>query len=174
MADAPIRVRIVAGRQELETALRELAQGSTVEVAVGWIQGGGDGPRPELPSRQGQERYARRLPVPDPAGRRVRYLQVEAIAWIEAESQYVRLHTRDKSFLVRSPAMTISRLASRLDPERFVRVSRSHIVNLDWVVALRTDAPSKRYAVLTGGHEIAVSQAHWERLKEALAGGGWE
>ena len=67
--------------------------------------------------------------------------------------------------------MTMQHLESRLDPERFVRVSRSHIVNLDWVVALRTEAPSKRYVSLTGGHDLAVSPSRWQSLKIALAGG---
>ena len=135
---------------------------------------GGSGSRPKPPPRPERGRYARRLPVPELGGHTIRYLKVEAIAWIEAESQYVRLHLRNKSFLVRSPTMTMRHLASRLDPEQFVRVSRSHIVNLEQVVALRMEAPSQGYALLAGGHEVAVSQTHWERLKEALIGCDWE
>jgi hypothetical protein len=163
-----IQVRIIAGSRELETALRQLTEGSPVEAAIGWAPGGGSGVK--SPARPRPERYARRLPVPELAGRRIRYLKVEAIAWIEAESQYVRLHLTKRSFLVRAPTMTMRHLESRLDPEQFVRVNRSQIINLEWVVALRTAAPSKRYVVLAGGHELAVSQPHWERLKEALAG----
>lgn len=164
-----IQVRIVAGSRQLEAALRQLIAGAPVEVTIGWTSGDEASVRPPAPPRP--RRYARRLPVPELAGRRIRYLKVETILWIEAESQYVRLHLKDKSFLVREPTMTLRRLESRLDPERFVRVSRSHIVNLDWVVALRTEAPSKRYVSLPGGHELAVSPSRWQRLKKALAGG---
>ncbi len=54
-----------------------------------------------------------------------------------------------------------------------MRVHRSHIVNLERVEALRTDAPAKRYAVLAGGYDVPVSQTHWEQLATALHG-GWE
>ena len=164
-----IQVRIVAGSRELETALRRLTAGAPVEVAIDWASSGESGVR--SPAQPWPGRYARRLPVPELGGRRIRYLKVETILWIEAESQYVKLHVKDKSFLVRDPAMTMRRLESRLDPEQFVRINRSHIVNLEWVVALRTEAPSRRYVLLTGGHELAISQSRWEQLKKALAGG---
>jgi DNA-binding LytR/AlgR family response regulator len=161
-----MQVRIVAGSRELEAALRQLIGGAPVEVAIGWSSGDESGAEPPSPPR----RYVRRLPVPIP-GRRNRYLKVETIVWIEAESQYVRLHVKDKSFLAREPSMTLRLLESRLDPEQFARVNRSHIVNLEWVVALRTEAPAKRYIVLPGGRELPVSPSRWERLKQALAGG---
>jgi two-component system, LytTR family, response regulator len=164
-----IQVLIVAGGRQLEAALRQLLAGAAVEVAVGWTSG--EEEREPPPAQARSERYARRLPVPELAGRRIRYLKVETIAWIEAESQYVRLRVKDKSFLVREPTMTLRRLESRLDPERFVRISRSHIVNLEWVVALRTETPSRRYVSLLGGHELAVSPSRWERLKRTLVGG---
>jgi hypothetical protein len=163
-----IQVRIVAGGRQLEAALRRLVAGLPVEVTIGWTP---DGEAREKPPAPWPGRYARRLPVPELAGRRIRYLKVETIVWIEAESQYVRLHLKDKSFLVREPTMTMRRLESRLDPERFVRISRSYIVNLDWVVALRMEAPSRRTVSLLGGRELAVSPNRWERLKRALAGG---
>jgi DNA-binding LytR/AlgR family response regulator len=164
-----IQVRIVADSRELEAALRQLTAGAPVEAAIGWTAGGESSVKSPVQPRP--ERYARRLPVPELAGRRIRYLKVEAITWIEAESQYVKLHVKDKFFLVREPTMTMRHLESRLDPEQFVRVNRSHIVNLEWVVALRTEAPSKRYVLLTDGHELTVSPNRWERLKKALAGG---
>jgi DNA-binding LytR/AlgR family response regulator len=168
-APRQIQVRIVAGGRQLEAALRQLTAGAPVEIAISWASGGeseAESPPPPRP-----ERYVRRLPVPDLACRKIHYLKVETIAWIEAENQYVRLHVKDKSFLVREPAMTMRHLESRLDPEQFVRVNRSHIVNLEWVMALRVEAPSKRYVLLSSGHEIAVSPSRWERLKKALDGG---
>ncbi len=156
-----IRVRIVADRRQLDTVLWQLGAGRPVEFVVRSYAGAGSRPEPPPP-------YPRRLPVPEREGR-VRYLKVEDIDWIKAERQYVG----SKTFLTRGQSMTIANLASRLlDPARFLRVHRSHIVNLDRVVALRTDAPAKRYAVLAGGRDVPVSQSGWEQLKAAL-GGGW-
>ncbi len=168
-----IQVLVFAGRTELETALRELAEGSPVELAVVWTNGGGGGPKPETTPRPEPTRYVRRLPVASGADSEIRYLKVEEIDWIEAESQYVRLHFLGKSLLARGPAMTMSNLAARLDPEQFMRVHRSQIVNLERVVGLRTEAPSKRYVVLVGGNKVPVSQAHWEQLQAALVGCDW-
>jgi two-component system, LytTR family, response regulator len=160
-----IAVRLVARSADLAAALRQLTARAPLELTVDWASGeaGGGGALP-------RERYARRLPVSELGGRRIRYVRVEAIVWIEAESQYVKLHGKEESFLVREPAMTMQRLERRLDPERFVRISRSYIVNLERVVALRMDPPSRRYVLLPGGRELAVSQDRWLALKRALAG----
>lgn len=159
-----IRVRIIAGQRSLETVLRQLGTGRPVELVVRIHAGAGARPEPASP-------YPRRLPVPEREGR-VRYLKVEDIDWIKAERQYVRLYVGGKTFLMRGQSITIAKLASRLDPARFLRVHRSHIVNLDRVEVLRTDAPAKRYAVLAGGHDVPISQSGWDQLKAAL-GGGW-
>jgi hypothetical protein len=168
-APRQIQVRILTGGRQLEGVWRQLITGAPVEVAISWASDGEPGVESPPPPRPG--RYIQRLPAPDPACHKIHYLKVETIVWIEAENQYVRLHVKDKSFLVREPAMTMRHLESRLDPEQFVRVNRSHIVNLEWVVALRVEAPSKRYVLLSGGHELAVSPSRWKRLKTALDGG---
>lgn len=113
--------------------------------------------------------FARRLPVTESSGKRIRYVKVGQIDWIEAENQYMRLHVQTQSFLVRMRSMTLQSLEQRLDPEQFQRVHRSHIVNLDRVISLHLDdTPAKRFARLTDGSRVPVSQTHWERLQEAL------
>lgn len=164
----PLEVWIVASRDGFETAWRELTAGSTVTLTASWRPGGGaPAATPPPPVR-----YLRRLPVPSATGDEVLYVRVEEIAWVEAESQYVRLHTGDRSYLVRGSDLTLTALASRLDPARFLRVHRSHIVNLERIEGLRTDPLSRRYAVLAGARQVPVSAPHWELLREALAGDG--
>lgn len=168
-----IQVRIVAGRPEFETVLRQLTEGRVVRPAIAWTGGGRAGPDPESPPRPQARRYVRRLPVPSEAGSKIRYLKVEDIDWISAEGQYLRLYAQNTTVLVRGPAMTMGNLTARLDPERFMRVHRSHIVNVERVVGLRTDAPAKRYVLLASGSEVPVSQAHWEQLQATLIGCDW-
>jgi len=55
---------------------------------------------------------------------------------LEARGDYVALHVGAKRHLVQ---VTIADMERMLDPGRFVRVHRSHIVNLDYVVAFNTD-----------------------------------
>src|SRR5262249_29438536 len=67
-----------------------------------------------------------RLLVPE-RGRMVP-IDVGAIDWIQAEGDYARVHAGEKSYLV---ARSMTELEKRLDPERFIRIHRSAIVNRD-------------------------------------------
>lgn len=164
--DGTIQLLVLAGEYPLREALRQfLEEGSAITVAIRWQRAGGGlegvsaaGARPE--------RYARRLPVRKAADV-VRYLDVEQIDWIEAASQYVRLHAGKEGHLIRE---SMARLASWLDPERFLRIQRSAIVNLDRVQELRTDSPAHRWAVLQNGKSLPVSPQFWEPLQAALLG----
>src|SRR5439155_304776 len=56
------------------------------------------------------------------------------VDWIEAAKNYVRLHVGDRTHLLRA---TLSALEHQVDPERFRRVNRSALVNLDRVRELQ-------------------------------------
>ena len=61
-------------------------------------------------------------------------IPVERIDRVEADRNYVRLHSGGKSFTLRG---NIGALAERLDPEKFLRINRSEIVRLDAVKELQ-------------------------------------
>ena len=165
---SPIHVNVVAGKEELAKTLQGFASSSNPNFQIDIRYRGADAshqaPAQPQPERQS---YARRLPVTGNSGS-ILYLRVEQIEWIEAENQYVRLHVEDKSYLVRMKSMTMKNQESRLDPELFLRVHRSHIVNLEHVISLHVVAPNKRAAHLAGGNRVPVSQTYWERLQDAL------
>jgi two-component system LytT family response regulator len=75
-----------------------------------------------------KKEYPRRLLVP--GGRKDSFVSVDEIEWIEAADYCCCLHVGAKSFLLRE---TIKQLAETLDPERFVRIHRSVIVNVERV-----------------------------------------
>jgi two-component system LytT family response regulator len=56
-------------------------------------------------------------------------------------------------------------LEERLDPKRFVRVHRAHIVNLDYVRAFKRDARGNLEAELQDGTRIPVSRARAQELR---------
>jgi two-component system, LytTR family, response regulator len=58
---------------------------------------------------------------------------VEAIDWIEAADNYVQLHCGTTTHLL---GETLTGLEQRLDPQRFLRIHRSRIVNRARVVAV--------------------------------------
>ena len=80
----------------------------------------------------------------------------------EARENYVLVHAGGRTHLLRTG---LGELAARLDPAQFVRVHRSHIVNMDHVAAF---APfdSKRLVVeMKDGARITASRAHSSRLR---------
>jgi two-component system LytT family response regulator len=119
-----------------------------------------------VPAPQGaaERRAIDRIVLKD--AHRVRLLPVDQIVWVEAEGMYVRLHTRAQaSHLHRA---SLGSLEASLDPQQFVRIHRSAIVNIDMVGELRQDAHGDYVAVLRSGSEVRVGRRFRERLQQRL------
>jgi two-component system LytT family response regulator len=98
---------------------------------------------------------------------RVFFLKVDEIDWIEAAGNYVSLHVKKESYLLRE---TISGLAAQLDPARFPRIHRSQIVNLDRVRELRPWSHGEYHVLLHDGQQLTLSRSYREDF-QALFGG---
>jgi two-component system, LytTR family, response regulator len=98
-------------------------------------------------------------------GARVHIIPVERLDYAEAQDDYVSLHSQGKSYL---KEQTISSLEAALDPDRFVRIHRSIIVNLERVAKIEPYAKDSRVAVLSDGAQLPVSRAGYERLRSLL------
>jgi len=61
--------------------------------------------------------------------------------------------------------VSLSQLEARLDPQRFVRIHRTHIVNLDHVAAFRRQPDERLIAELDDGTRLAVSRAKAHELR---------
>jgi hypothetical protein len=97
-------------------------------------------------------------------GRRTVVLAVDDVDWIEADGDYVRVHTRGKSLLLRD---TMSRLETTLTTD-FQRIHRSAIVNVSRVSEV-SGLPNRELAVtLRGGARLRASRTYAERLRAAL------
>jgi two-component system LytT family response regulator len=93
------------------------------------------------------------------------FLKADEIDWIEAEGNYVRLHTSKESYLLRD---TISALESQLDPRKFLRVHRSAIVNIDRVQEMQPWFHGEYRIILHGGAQLTLSRSYREKLHELL------
>ncbi|MBZ5607437.1 MAG: protein kinase [Acidobacteriia bacterium] len=109
------------------------------------------------------QQYSQRIVVKD--GVRVHIIPVEALDYAEAQDDYVSLHSKGKSYLKQQ---TISSLEAALDPQRFVRIHRSIVVNLERVAKIEPYAKDSRVAVLSDGTQVPVSRAGYERLRALL------
>jgi len=103
--------------------------------------------------------------VPVRTGARTVLVDLSAVDWMEAADNYVRLHVRQREFLVRE---TLASLESQIDPDRFVRVHRSAIVQIDRVAELRSQSHGDALVILEGGTEVAVSRTWRDRLQQAI------
>lgn len=94
-----------------------------------------------------------------------RFIRVADIDWIEGAGVYVNLHVAGKELLYRA---TLSELAGRLDPMRFVRVHRSAIVNIESIVQLDPISHSEFEALLKDGSRSRVSRSYRAHLEKRL------
>jgi two-component system LytT family response regulator len=120
----------------------------------------------EKPARQQQQQHLTRLLIKS-AGR-VFFLKTDEIDWIGAEDYYVKLHVGPKGHLLRE---TMNDLEARLDPQKFLRVHRSAIVNLDRVKELHQHFNGDYVVVLHDGTELKLSRSRREHLQTLLGTG---
>ncbi|HJU73119.1 MAG TPA: LytTR family DNA-binding domain-containing protein [Gemmatimonadaceae bacterium] len=90
-------------------------------------------------------------------------IDVRDIVRLEADDDYVRVFTRERSYLV---YLTLNDFERRLDPERFLRIHRTHIVNLDCVSQLVPLEGSRIQVELRDGTKITASRARSRALRE--------
>jgi two-component system LytT family response regulator len=110
-------------------------------------------------------RYLRRVLVK--AGSRTVLLRTEEIDWIESAGNYVRIHVGSERHLMRE---TMSGLEARLDPDRFVRIHRSTMVNLDRVRELEPYFHGDYIVRLTSGTRLTLSRSYRDRVQARLGG----
>jgi two-component system LytT family response regulator len=86
---------------------------------------------------------------------------VEDVDWLEAEGNYIRVHSGGRSHLVRG---VLGSVAERLDPSRFVRIHRSTILNVKRLKRVRPWFGGQHVAVLNDGTELRVSRTYRDLL----------
>lgn len=96
---------------------------------------------------------------------------VDAVSWFESSGDYVTAHVSAQPG--GSPSryllhLSLNRLEGRLDAERFRRIHRTHIVNMEHVVAFRRAGKGRLVAEMRDGHRLPVSR---ERAKEVRVAG---
>jgi two-component system LytT family response regulator len=88
---------------------------------------------------------------------------VGEVAWFESSGDYVLAHAGRSRYMLH---LALSRLEARLDPERFLRIHRTHLVNLDHVVAFRR-REGRVVAEMDDGARLPVSRERARELRVA-------
>jgi two-component system, LytTR family, response regulator len=121
---------------------------------------------PAKPATQSAGGYVQRLAVKD--GRRFLLLRTEEIDWIEAASNYVEVHARGRSFLIR---MTLNELNDSLDPAMFARIHRSTVVNLDRIQDIVLGGTGSFFIRLKDGSNLRLSRGYRDRILGMMQSG---
>ncbi len=114
-----------------------------------------------LENLKSEQKYLERLMIKSQG--RVFFLRAEEIDWIEAEGNYVRLHMGRESHLLRE---TMNHLASRLDPEKFLRIHRSTLVHIERIKELQPLFSGDYTVVLRDGTELTLSRTYRDNFLE--------
>ncbi|WP_425481404.1 LytTR family DNA-binding domain-containing protein [Luteimonas terrae] len=85
---------------------------------------------------------------------------------VQASGNYANLHVRGKVYPLRS---TLAELQARLDPERFVRVHRSHLVNVTRIASIEPLDGGDARVHFDDGSAVPCSRRHREQLRTATA-----
>jgi two-component system LytT family response regulator len=96
---------------------------------------------------------------------RVSFVRVEDIDWIEAEGNYVRLHLGTASHLLRE---TMKGIEAKLDPDRFIRIHRSTIVNTDRIKELQPLFHGEYAVILRDGTRLTASRGPENKLRRLI------
>ncbi len=96
---------------------------------------------------------------------RVVFLDLESIDWVEAAANYVRLHVGKESYLLRE---TIGAISERLNPNHFVRIHRSSIVNVRKIKELIPVNSGEYVVVLKNGKELSCSRGYRSGLQRIV------
>ncbi|HEY3757317.1 MAG TPA: LytTR family DNA-binding domain-containing protein [Opitutaceae bacterium] len=95
----------------------------------------------------------------------VRFLKTDEIDWVESSGNYLVLHVGGEKFHLRG---RLTELERKLDPERFFRIHRSALVNLDRVKEFRPMGKGDGTVVLKSGVCVTASRSGGQQLQEFL------
>jgi two-component system LytT family response regulator len=142
-----------------------LAQREQLMAMLGDLNGQGQIEPESLPSQASQplRRYATMLPIR--MGRETLRLDVSTIDWIDAAGDYMCVHAAGQTHVLRA---TMRELEEMLDPQVFLRVHRSTIVNLARVRSLRPHLNGECFLKLQSGQEVKLSRSFRDKVELLL------
>lgn len=104
--------------------------------------------------------YLRRILVKETG--KMSLVHTDDILYFDADGNYITVHTAEKNYLIYE---SLTNLETRLDPATFVRIHRSHIVNLDYIAEIETHFNGEYRVRLRTGQPLKWSRSYRDNLK---------
>ena len=96
-----------------------------------------------------------------PSGERLQIIDASSIHWLEADDNYVHVHTAQARYLLRRP---LKDLLALLGEQRFVRIHKSTAVNIAQVIALAPFFKGDHEVQLRSGVTLRLSRRYRDAL----------
>jgi len=96
-------------------------------------------------------------------GGRVILIKVQDIDWVEAAHNYVELHVEKQTHMLRD---TLNAIEARLPSDKFVRISRSVIVNMERIKELQPLFYGEYAIILQSGVRLTLSRRYRDKLQQ--------
>jgi two-component system, LytTR family, response regulator len=100
------------------------------------------------------------------SGERTIFVPVDDVDWIEAFQNYVRLHVGKTTHLLHVPMNTVE---SVLDGDRFLRIHRSHIVNVQRIAQLWSLTHGQYVVELGSGQRLQSGRTYGDKIRRVLS-----
>lgn len=110
-----------------------------------------------------QEEYLKRIVVKNPG--KIYFVPVEEILWIEAAGNYLDVHTGEKTHCIRE---TMRNMESQLDPQSFLRIHRSTIVNVNQIKEMKPYLQNDFVVILSNGDQLVMSRTYRMNMEKLL------
>lgn len=104
-----------------------------------------------------------RLTIKD--GNEFQFIRINDIQWVDAAGDYMCVHAGGKTHIMRT---TMKRLEASLNPDTFIRVHRSSIVNSNSIVSAASHLNGEYVLTLDGGAKLKVSRSYRDKIKSLL------
>ncbi|QJD92565.1 response regulator transcription factor [Duganella dendranthematis] len=124
---------------------------------------GGEAVEKMVREASGRSRPLGRVLIRD--GAKVHVINADKIESIEAQDDYVQIHSEGKSYL-KNQSMT--ELEGQLDAEQFLRIHRSYIVNIAHVARIEQATKDSYAAILKDGSKLPISRTGYQKIKTVM------
>ncbi|MGM9511658.1 LytR/AlgR family response regulator transcription factor [Larkinella sp. GY13] len=108
--------------------------------------------------------YLKRMLVKE--GRRMSFVKLSDVMYLHSDSNYITLQTRQQGHIVYE---SLTLLEQRLDPSMFVRINRSYIINLDYVLEVETYFNGEYNVKMTNGQVLKWTRFYRDNIKAFYA-----
>ncbi|MFN8257027.1 MAG: LytTR family transcriptional regulator DNA-binding domain-containing protein [Bacteroidales bacterium] len=98
-------------------------------------------------------------------GHKIKFISTDEIVYLEAEDDYVMIYTKDARYIKQA---TMKFFESGLDQDKFVRLHRSYIANVDEIKQIEPYEKESYIAILKNNAKLKISKAGFKTLKDRL------